>query len=131
MREIKFRVYSTINKPRMIGWDELVGTSTDCLRESDEWKVMQFTGLQDSEGVDVYEGNIVDARTPGFYDELVRYQIVFDKELSSFMAEHIEFIEVARYEPESDEDRERWRMDSFSEITIIGNIYENPELIDQ
>jgi uncharacterized phage protein (TIGR01671 family) len=55
-REIKFRAYSTIGKHRMI---YLKNGSLKDLQETDTWKVMQFTGLTDKNGNEIYEGDIV------------------------------------------------------------------------
>jgi uncharacterized phage protein (TIGR01671 family) len=55
-REIKFRVFSTIGKHRMI---YLKNGSLKDLQETDTWKVMQFTGLRDRNGKEIYENDIV------------------------------------------------------------------------
>jgi hypothetical protein len=55
-REIKFRAFSTIGKHRMI---YLKNGSLKDLQETDTWKVMQFTGLRDRNGKEIYEGDKV------------------------------------------------------------------------
>jgi hypothetical protein len=55
-REIKFRAFSTIGKHRMI---YLKNGSLSDLLETDTWKVMQFTGLRDRNGKEIYEGDKV------------------------------------------------------------------------
>lgn len=57
MREIKFRAWNDSQKV-MINWDTIVESkSLQELIELEHIVVMQYTGLQDSKGVDIYEGD--------------------------------------------------------------------------
>lgn len=62
MREIKFRAW--LNGPgRMIGWEELAndyGIRQMCAFET----LMQYTGLKDKNGKEIYEGDIVYRKNP-------------------------------------------------------------------
>lgn len=64
MRDIKFRVWSTISAGgvgKMIDWDKLkTGSLSDLETIQNQWIVMQFTGLLDKQGKEIYEGDIVD-----------------------------------------------------------------------
>lgn len=70
----------------------------------------QYTGLKDKNGTKIFEGDIVLLKG---YDE--PYQVVFDE--SCFQAYS---------------DSVRYAMDNFYdyEIEVIGNIYDNPELLE-
>ena len=76
----------------------------------------QYTGLKDKNGVEIYEGDIV---IDCFYNEKIT-QITFDIGCFWLDSNHL------------GQDLERELYDSSPEtIEIIGNIFENPELLKQ
>lgn len=88
----------------------------ECFGGGDRWRVvgdlslMQFTGLTDINGVEIYEGDIV--RLFGFI-----CCIKWEDSDASFMA-------VERHDSWAESGQE------FSNnCTVIGNIYQNPELL--
>lgn len=81
---------------------------------SDKIILMQSTGLKDLNGVEIFEGDIV-----RFFDSL--YTVFYDIKEGSY-----------RLKPHDD----RWVVDYMSNFSseesfeIVGNIYENKELLD-
>jgi len=78
----------------------------------DNFELMQFTGLTDKNGKEVYEGDIVSTK----HQPLAK--VVWHSEFTTFCTEEIDEISgIYQFTIKP------------SETEIIGNIYENPELL--
>lgn len=120
----KFRAWSTDKKimaeVRTLRFtDELVETDKFVERSIEGAKLMQSTGLLDKNGKEIFEGDILVAETD---DEAVNVRIFWDEKHALFMFESKKYNEI---EP----------LAELVEATaypfeIIGNVYENPELLE-
>ena len=117
MREIKFRA-----------WDgkELSYSHKDLgnwfLEHDDMKELMQFTGLKDKNGKEIYEGDILKFN---LYYTIVRNGIVDISDNEDYGSNRISGFYLETYEG-------RYvHMDSYylDDTEVIGNIYENPELL--
>lgn len=113
-REIKFRAWDlydvtpkmiTPNNGDFIGWHAPFNWNA-C------YKVMQYTGLKDKNGVEIYEGDIIGR------DRYINKVIVHDG---------LGFYTYSVCNPERLFKLERDSITEYDEV--IGNIYENPELL--
>jgi uncharacterized phage protein (TIGR01671 family) len=119
MRDIKFRAWDEENK-QMIQWHDTFFYDTSAVTNWSgdfsyiEMPLMQFTGLKDSNGKEIYEGDIVEYQD-SICDGYREYPITRKREVSYgigvFWAGSYELHKVR------------------NEAVIIGNIYESPELI--
>ena len=77
----------------------------------------QSTGLKDKNGKEIYEGDICLAALP---EERFPIEVIWDKAVAGFLFQW----QDNTYESGKDE----MMIDLFTDIEIIGNIYENPKL---
>ena len=112
MREIKFRAWDKINKRMIIAMNnETICMSVFTGDRINEYNAMQYTGLKDKNDVEIYEGDIVNLGTKN------NFEVVYD--LSSFSLRKNNGILCLLEIPYRNGD-----------IVVIGNIYENPELLE-
>ena len=136
MREIKFRAYDKndgmfYNIQNGIEFSDLSHyTFRDFLGNSDaigdyhKWEIMQFTGLKDKNGKEIYERDIVkEVKNP--YDNITDIGIVVYKEnIACFVIESERFGYCMLNEGNTKRDGKL----KYSEV--IGNIYENKNLLN-
>jgi len=130
MREIKFRVWNKrINQ--LSGCDDIYFTQ-EPLNEAfkfDEYIFMQYTGLKDANGKEIYEGDIVKYVAGENYENTG--VVIWADEKNSFNLKTYPFMcgFVIHNEKESKTDKFEW--DETNYMQVIGNIYENPELLNE
>lgn len=136
-REIKFRAWDSTAKLLRMSPDLVIAEGAPLLHNDDD-ALMQYTGLKDREGKEIYEGDVVEFVWfhNGTRDE-VRQKLIENRggpikdrwAIAVFRGFGFRFKTVF---PELN-DGEKWirmsKSDSES-VEIIGNIYENPELLD-
>ena len=88
-------------------------------RDFRDAKLMQSTGLKDKNGKEIFEGDILACKTD---DEVINLNIFWDEEHALFMFESKKYNEQ---EPLA----ELVENNTYP-FEIIGNIYENPELLE-
>ena len=122
-REIKFRAWDKLEE-RFIKCDEgyqghyvlsLKGEFHNLQNGSGgkEYVVQQYTGLKDKNNKEVYEGDLVEC------DDVIRGrmygEVVYDNDHGAFRIVFTYFLQWTFYKAEN--------------IEVIGNIFENPELL--
>jgi len=126
-RIIKFRAWDKAQDPeRMLSWKECLKHFHGCYEininpfEDSYLTWMQFTGLYDKNGKEIYEGDIV-KDTNNFKNEPKIRKVVYSISNAWFpLRETTSFL---NYSLTANND------DKCSHLEVIGNIYENPELI--
>ena len=114
MRELKFRAWNT--EIMQFEYFELHNiTVPDRLLCQYKYPVQQYTGLKDKNGVEIYEGDIVKATSDQYENENFIGKVIFDEGC---------FLTWVN----KNDIRGIWGED---DIEVIGNIFENSELLEK
>ena len=113
MRDIKFRMFSK-GRNKIISWEELqkLHVHTVFSMMTPECRLMQYTGLKDKNGVEIYEGDIVKFRS---------------QKHKKYITGVVEYI-CAEFRISHDYGNPLISGDVYDE-QVIGNIHQNPELL--
>lgn len=138
MREIKFRVWN--HKTKEMYYEDIIedldtigkitvcqsyGTLfcyyTDDFGDIHELKILQYTGLKDKNGQEIYEGDIVKAWYGVPYDYLSgngieKGEVIWNSGFACFS------VKTDEIQP---------TFSCFNDFEVIGNIYENSELLEE
>ena len=132
MREIKFRAWDKDDKV-MRSWKEVqiqkdygedfyfLGYKENkaITRFDHEQILMQYTGLKDKNGKEIYEGDIV--KITEFFNEkepYLSYQVTFGRGVLALLDEdELSYVQYPLY-------------DWIENTEVIGNVYENPEILE-
>lgn len=127
-REIKFRAWDEVSE-KMLNWNDFLDTNmknTFIAPESTGLILMQYTGLHDKNGKEIYEGDVVlyedweMAYEGGGNDSFINKGIIEYVECNCCFnvteRQTVELQDVLYKDNES--------------LEVIGNIYDNPELLE-
>ncbi len=109
MREIRFKAWEPETKKM---FTPTVIPNPSVTPDRHDGILMQYTGLKDKNGKEIYEGDIVDYQD--CEGEHGRGVVVFEE---------------GRFIVRADEKHSWWSLNFPTSNEVIGNIYENPELI--
>lgn len=145
-RQIKFRVWARAWKPpQMIALSDLqihgqktIADALDYVVNSPNFILMEFSGLLDKNGREIYEGDIVEFfffKKEGKTERTVA-QVIYDTDSAEFK---VRFDDkkgwpISMLMAFSDIHDKEWNAKNRIaklELSVIGNVYENPDLLSE
>lgn len=126
-REIKFRAWDEVSE-KMLNWNDFLDTNmknTFIAPESTGLILMQYTGLHDKNGKEIYEGDIVLLDCYNYEEPLFsgEFKVIYDVEKGMWLLVDLE---------NKDRDFTFGEIRSYykAEIEVIGNEVDNTELLE-
>lgn len=122
MREIKFKAwgcFGSMEKNQMIyNWETSEFIEYIGFDGGNAFEIMQYTGLKDKNGKEIYEGDILGWEEKGSN----KHKVFWNNERSAFRT-------ISLVKPAAGLESRMDEILRYAGIKVIGNIYENPELL--
>jgi uncharacterized phage protein (TIGR01671 family) len=128
MREIKFAFWHKLRREmwlvQSIDWQQNEVCNGGDIAKLNDGQLIQYTGLKDRNGKEIFEGDIIEVglwlpyKNTQLLASTYLDKVVFDEEWLAFRlsgeGSYLDFKDLLRED---------------AELKVIGNIYENPELL--
>ena len=126
-REIKFRVWDTYNKEMLDvqeldyadsynGQPMIRTTMYNDYFDTEEMILMQFTGLHDKNGKEIYEGDIVQGLFADQEEPEIKGQVIYSNGQASYIV-------IAS-------NNDEWELGYLDNLEVIGNVFENGDILN-
>src|SRR5690348_14851900 len=139
MRESRFRFWDKHNKVWVGPYTLEQLADHDQFSSDREWQPIcskwecfepvEYIGRKDAKGNEIYEGDIIGDNPDGLFKSIVKHGIA-DIGTTTWDDKHFASYTIGFYaEYDGEPDREMTNLLSQGDVIVVGNIYENPELI--
>lgn len=137
MREIKFRAWNGERMKEVLTWgfnEGFISTPHNISPKEDspveDFEIMQYTGLKDKKGVEIYEGDILSGNFGSVEFGSMNFGlgvVEFIEFNAQYWIKDIETLDEDHDDPQWSTTEDIHQM--CTSFFVLGNIYENPELI--